>query len=95
MVMRGESEALSIRGLIVRVGGWCQGMIKINDDTTIERWRWTDGDGGILSGWEQIVRIGSGSLPCRVLWEKEDMNVGDETLSGGVKWEVVEKEVWD
>lgn len=33
-------------GLIVRVGTWCQGIVKANGNITVERWRWCERGAG-------------------------------------------------
>ena len=109
-VLKAENTALGTRGLIARVGSWCQGVIRSGTDLSVERWRF----GGIAAGgsaglvdepgvndgisnqkWERLAKIGEMSLPCQVCWEKGwELQVGEEVVSGGLKWEVVEKYVW-
>jgi hypothetical protein len=69
-----------IRGKIVRVGRWCQGITKVGTVTHVERWHWvprnpgasttskaerTNRDGGPNDGdWERVVKIGGAYIPC-------------------------------
>lgn len=48
-------------GMVVRVGGWCQGLMKVAGQVTAERWA-----KGRAGKWERVVRIGAGLLPCMV-----------------------------
>lgn len=110
-VLKAENKVLGTRGLIIRVGSWCQGVIRSGADIGVERWRFGGvpllggGEGALLDGaigrvdegltknmWERVVKIGEMSLPCQVCWEKGwELKVGEEVVSGGLKWEVVEK----
>ncbi|KAI9864952.1 MAG: hypothetical protein M1830_006070, partial [Pleopsidium flavum] len=40
-----------IRGLVVRVGGWCQGIVKVKGEVSVERWKYAEkkekGSGGV------------------------------------------------
>ena len=110
-VMTAENKVLGTRGLIVRVGTWCQGVIRSGNDLGVERWRY-GAIGSSLEGlnhtltdmtpneerncWERFVKIGDMSLPCQVTWEKcWTLKVGDEITSGGLKWEVKENHTWN
>lgn len=39
-VLRLQDDERNARGMVVRVGGWCQGLLKIGNDVTLERWKW-------------------------------------------------------
>ncbi len=36
--MKAENPDKNIRGMVVKVGGWCQGITKVGDELTVERW---------------------------------------------------------
>ena len=38
VVMRAEDLDKGLKGMVVKVGGWCQGITKIGNDLTVERW---------------------------------------------------------
>lgn len=40
VVLRTQDNRVGARGMVVRVGGWCQGILKVGNDLTIERWQW-------------------------------------------------------
>ncbi|MCJ1467637.1 hypothetical protein MMC07_006262 [Pseudocyphellaria aurata] len=87
VVLKIENSDKRTRGLVVRVGSWCQGILQVGDKITIERWQWTN------SGWIRIVRIGDGILPCdatfidRTFMEEINRQRGD-------LWKVVESFCW-
>ncbi|KAL5524690.1 hypothetical protein ACEPAF_9835 [Sanghuangporus sanghuang] len=65
-------------GVLIRVGGWCQGVLRDTNGFTVERW--------ILSGdsadsnaktWAPVFRSGQGNIPC-----VEACNTPQARLSG-------------
>ena len=40
VVLRAQDDGKGLRGMVIRVGGWCQGILKVGNDVTIERWQW-------------------------------------------------------
>lgn len=44
IVLQLYDEAHSARGIVVRVGGWCQGLLKVGNEVTVERWKWVARD---------------------------------------------------
>lgn len=38
VVMRAEEPEKNLKGMVVKVGGWCQGIVKVGDELTVERW---------------------------------------------------------
>ena len=105
MVLKAENKDLGTRGMIIRVGGWCQGVLRVAGEMGVERWRYGGGDTVIdsldgkvepaLRGWERVARVGEKSLPCQVTWDRfAELGEGKEVVSGGLKWSVVEKYTW-
>ncbi|KAL8660544.1 MAG: hypothetical protein Q9202_006438 [Teloschistes flavicans] len=84
VVLEVEEDNGRARGMVVRIGGWCQGILKKGQSVTVERWRW---DGG---KWQSVVSLGESELPCKDVVEKGNYEEGREILSGGLKWRVVE-----
>ncbi|KAF2226386.1 hypothetical protein BDZ85DRAFT_229709 [Elsinoe ampelina] len=76
------------RGMVVRVGRWAQGMVKVATEVSCERWEWNEG-----KGWERKVKVGRLWLPCCVAWE-EGVEVGKEVRYGEWRWVVREVDVW-
>ena len=94
-VLKAESE--KAKGLYIRVGGWCQGILKEGNDLTIERWRWASQENDPHQGpgyWKRIVRIGDGEMPSPTLFKAIGDNADTATVSGELKWEVVENHRW-
>lgn len=78
----GEHEA---RGMVVRVGQFCQGVLRVGEGFTLERWEWRE-----EGGWRREVRMGDLWVPCGVLLEGERVAVGGEVRFGEFVWKVVE-----
>lgn len=87
VVLKTENSDKRARGLVVRVGSWCQGILKVGDKLTIERWQW------INSGWYRTLRIGDGVLPCGATFIDRTF-VEDNTLQSSDLWNVVENFCW-
>ena len=65
-------------GMVIRVGSWCQGLMKVAGQVTAERWT-KDKTGR----WERVVRVGAGLLPCMVACMDRDES---GTPRGGRYW---------
>ena len=78
------------RGMIVRVGRWCQGIIKSDGLLAIERWHWIDE----VNKWERVVNIGDGNLPCAATFETRLTKGKSTVASHGQEWKVVETFTW-
>ena len=77
--------------MVVRVGQFVQGVIRVGEFFALERWSWKDGE---LEGWKLDVRIGDMFLPCGVCMEEGMLDVGGEVEFGTYEWRVVEKEMF-
>jgi hypothetical protein len=87
-----------VRGVVVRLGKWCQGVIKIGDGgTTCERWEWEGagkgGNGEEADQWKRVARIGELMVPCGVAFRHTDLEVGGKIRCGNHDW--VAEEVWE
>ncbi|KAI9732598.1 MAG: hypothetical protein M1834_003934 [Cirrosporium novae-zelandiae] len=85
-VLRLEDEGKGAQGMIVRVGQWCQGILKVGSDVTVERWSWTDS-----AHWEKLVKIGDNPLPCEATFSPLE---GATLDFEGWKWEILESHRW-
>ena len=79
LVIRADDPERSAKGMAIKIGGWCEGILKMEDELTVERWEWrpTDstsdvasteagkGDGRTPNDWVRTFRIGKGTLPCK------------------------------
>ena len=91
VVMRVDDAENSVRGMVVKIGGWCQGILKSGDDLTVERWErkvTTDDqavapddidDGRTHNNWIRTFRCGSGALPCRYICSNTSGKIGMHT----------------
>ena len=108
IVLKAENKVLGVKGMVIRVGGWGQGIIRSsNGEIGIERWRF--GSGGFIDGmvkryddsaaqqqpgkWQKIFKLGKMSLPCEsACLKSHEWREGDSIMHGGLSWTVVEHE---
>jgi hypothetical protein len=102
------SPPTPIRGLIIRLGQYCQGFVKHGSSNTIERWEFTErierneGAGakesemvGVVGGdWVRVARIGDAFLPCAIAMREEGVVLGARAEYEGVEWVVEEVVEW-
>lgn len=83
------------KGLVIRVGDWCQGIIKVvspspgggwDSELSLERWK-REASGQ----WAREAKLGRLWLPCAVTWEGS-ARVGGEVSYEGFVWNTVEVE---
>ena len=91
IVLKVENKEANTRGMVVRVGGWCQGIMKSGGILNIERWRWIESK----NDWDRVVKIGSGDLPCAVTFDSQNLSEQGTVTSGGLEWEVIENFIWN
>ncbi|KAG9192816.1 hypothetical protein G6011_11550 [Alternaria panax] len=95
-VMRCQADGVGVRGVVVRLGQYCQGVMMVGEKTTVERWEWkagVDGEGGVEE-WERSVRVGDGFLPCAVAFRPEILGVGTVVKFHDFEWVVEEAWEW-
>lgn len=90
-----DDEAHGIRGRIVRIGQWCQGVVKAQGEVCCERWQWVEDEGAENKGsWKRVARLGRLFLPCSVAFRPEEIEEGSKVSYGDYKWEVKEVFSW-
>lgn len=96
VVLMADDSARRARGMIVRIGQWCQGILKIGNDLSVERWEYCEGSPGDQTGWQRLVKIGELEMPCPSTFTPADLALhGANTVSAdGVRWTLVEKFEW-
>lgn len=95
MVLKVDNEERNARGLVVRVGQYCQGILKEGAQLTVERWNWIYHPRSIFGGWWDCeVRIGDGSLPCDQVTNIGGFRNGETIQSGALEWRVIEHYCW-
>lgn len=65
IVLRHENLRTNSRGMAVRVGHICQGVLRIGEEFGLERWTWVNE--GQNAGWRRECKLGSLPMPCDVL----------------------------
>lgn len=93
-VLQHEDSARTSRGMVIRVGQFCQGVLRAGDEFAAERWEWTE-----QGGWRKVFASGSNGLnmPCDVAchFATNKLRIGSEVVYGpGEVWQCVEEEQW-
>jgi hypothetical protein len=93
-VLQHANAARQSRGTVIRVGQFCQGVLRVGDEFAAERWEWTE-----QGGWRKVFASGSSKLnmPCDVACHLavRKLRVGNEVVYGpGEIWQCVEEEQW-
>ncbi|OCK85794.1 hypothetical protein K432DRAFT_227934 [Lepidopterella palustris CBS 459.81] len=93
-----DEPAQQTRGMIIRIGQWCQGLLKIGNEVTVERWEYLPGGmkgrGSVEGDWTRCVRLGSRFLPCAMTFKPEGLVPGNKIQHGDMVWVVQEKFEW-
>lgn len=94
LVMKADEPRRNIRGIAIKVGGWCEGIMKVEDELTVERWEWkpTDcaseaasteaskEDEQTRNDWTRTFRLGKGTLPCKLMCSRTHAKFGLNAL---------------
>ncbi|KAI6781457.1 uncharacterized protein J7T54_001419 [Emericellopsis cladophorae] len=72
------------RGSVVLAGQYCQGLLRKAGAISVERWQFGQ------CGWEKVLGMGTGSLPCHQILSASDLSQGQTFDFGGDDWKVVE-----
>ena len=109
VVVQAEDEARNLRGMAIKIGRWCQGMLKSDTAISIERWELkpTDDEPGLSRSdgaensdynslqWTRTIKLGNQSLPCDVLCQDPKYFDSEQPITvDGVRWKVLEKSYW-
>ncbi|SPO01445.1 uncharacterized protein DNG_04118 [Cephalotrichum gorgonifer] len=85
VVLQTVDDGVGVRGMVVRVGQFCQGILRAGGDVTVERWEWREGE------WTLSARFGEGRLPVHALAGDVANLVVDEVVQDGERaWRIVE-----
>lgn len=85
------------RGIVVRVGQFCQGLLMIDHEITLERWEYCAGPRSPGGGWQRVAKLGGRFLPCQWTFEggrAEGVEVGNTLVDEKFEWKVEEKFAW-
>ncbi|KAF2191402.1 hypothetical protein K469DRAFT_458952, partial [Zopfia rhizophila CBS 207.26] len=97
VVLMVNDAANGVRGMVIRLGQYCQGLLKKGDSVTVERWEYVEKekDGMDVNGdWERVVRLGDSFVPCAVTFNPEKITPGSEVTYGNYEWVVEELVDW-
>lgn len=87
LVLKLDRDGGRVRGLVVRLGQYCQGFLRRDQELAAERWEWTE-----AAGWRRMISIGDESaLPCSlILGEDASYHEGDSIKVGDDDWKAIE-----
>ncbi|EIW51559.1 uncharacterized protein TRAVEDRAFT_67718 [Trametes versicolor FP-101664 SS1] len=80
--MRRDGGDMTRRGTVVRVGQYCQGIVRDGGDISVQRWLWTAG------AWANVGQVGGFDIPCDATWAV--VQEGDTVERSGAVWDVKE-----
>jgi hypothetical protein len=107
VVLRLKDERFGARGVVVRVGQYCQGIMALvaQESCTVERWEFHGGDAERDNGlgrerteaqqWKRTARVGDLFLPCAVTFRTEILRVGGLIRYKDYLWTVEEAWEWE
>ncbi|KAF5680483.1 hypothetical protein FCIRC_5801 [Fusarium circinatum] len=84
IVLQTEDEKNGVRGSVVRLGRYAQGLIRVGEHISLERWEWKD-------GWERTIRMGDAELPIEKILGEEALKEDDTVDVHGREWKVIEE----
>lgn len=81
-----HDDTSGTRGVVVRLGKFCQGVMRTKEAFVAERWEWS-----AESGWKRSLKVGHGNLPCSAAIDAEGkLTSGQEVGEGDHVWKVIE-----
>lgn len=87
-VVRVCDDERQLRGMVVRVGQFCQGILRVGDAVAVERWEWRS-----EGGWTLSAKFGEERLPVEMLLgDMEGLVVGSVVKDGARSWNILEVE---
>jgi hypothetical protein len=91
-VLKCEDVERGVKGKVIRIGEYIQGVLRKGDGISVGRWMWSEGD-----GWRKAVDIGGlgTEVPSEVLRIDPDVKEGDKKKGGGgLEWKCIEAFSW-
>lgn len=70
------------KGLVVKLGKYCQGFMKIGEQPSLERWEWNNQP-------VCTIKMGTEKLPAKLAMEK-NFTLGENVEVAGRSWKVIE-----
>ena len=107
IVLKADSPSTGVKGIVMRIGEWCQGILKTSNGLTVERWQWLDiakpkseqatrydHDFTPHNEWTKLARFGSGSLPSPSALSPVSLTKEATVALDGIEWKAVEICQW-
>ncbi|KAG9667155.1 hypothetical protein KCU99_g9090, partial [Aureobasidium melanogenum] len=82
------------KGRVVRVGEHCQGILKVGEHVTVERWRFEVSGKESKGDWKRLARLGDLFLPVSLAFTPEQVIEGNVLTYGDYTWVVKEVYSW-
>lgn len=87
-----EGKGGKTKGMVARIGGYIQGVVRRGDDVSVERWKWSVE----AKKWEVVVQIGELDVSEEAFEVRKEIQKGDVLKSGGgLVWECTEAFEWE
>ena len=86
VVLRLHADAAGVRGMVIRLGQYCQGIVMHGAYSTVERWEHD-------TEWKRTARIGDQFLPCGTTFRPEILAEGGRIQYHDYEWVV--EECWE
>ncbi|KAL8895634.1 MAG: hypothetical protein Q9207_008083 [Kuettlingeria erythrocarpa] len=94
-VLRTEDLEKMSRGMIIRLGDYCQGILKKEGEVTVERWEYHFNDTSSNQGkWYKAATVGNDEMPCDELLGFKPPREGQQINRAGTMWDVIEVATW-
>ncbi|KAI0669127.1 hypothetical protein C8Q78DRAFT_977913 [Trametes maxima] len=72
------------RGTVVRVGQFCQGIVRDGESVSVQRWAWAD------DKWTKVGQLGDIPIPCELTFERLSLPSVVENEKSDFVWEIKE-----
>ena len=86
IVLRVKESTPNGRGMIIRAGDWCQGILKVREHVTIERWKWISPPTSATSVDIQNTSVKTEYPPSMVKHISPPSPSSSPRISGSGKW---------
>lgn len=82
-----EDAGKETKGCIMKLGSWCQGVLRVGKNISAERWKFIDED----KSWVLLARVGENSIGCELAFgDDKSLEVGKTIEANGHAWSVKE-----